>query len=188
MTSTTTDNDQTTNNNNNNNKKLGKSCCLGSCDMKRGVIITSIIGILLSVVSYVTNLVLVFNNIKDPALLYSSELIAQIDLVNNIQIIMTVLIVCSYAISIVGAIKYNIKYIVCNSIFIIIYFTVLALLFINQKARNGVTEFSYATLIIPFVMCVMTVYTNKGLCQEIKSGIMTNETYETREKQSCCCV
>lgn len=179
-------NNMDTNDTDDGTKKLGKLFGGFCCDMRRAVIITSIIGIVLSVASYVGNVLLVFNHVKDPSLFYSSEVISRIDSINILQVIMTVLVICGYISSIVGAIQFNYKYVLCNSIYILIYFTVLAFVFI-QTAMN-IPDFSYITLLLPFIQCVVTVAANTPFCKEVKAGIMTKETYPIREKYSRCCV
>jgi hypothetical protein len=173
-------------------KKLGRSCCGCCCDMRRAVIILSILGIFFSVISVTTNYLLYFDYDRSPIYDNTEPLTDdQKKTMNQLFYISTVLIcgaVIFYALAIVGAVQYNTILLKFNVMYVIGNFIATTVLFF--RAADNVAQFDYdfVNMIGPLIGTVMTVYANISLIKEIKCGIMSPETYRVREEQSCCCV
>lgn len=169
-------------------KKQGRSCCGCFCDMRRAVIILSLLGVFSVVVSLVTNYFILFDELDwDEVEDISEEQEDDLRSLFSLQIGLSVGSVVCYLMATVGALKYNPRMIIPNIIFVVASFVYLTVRF--SQTSNDIESFDYrpTSSIGSAIGVAMTVYVNFTLIKEMRSGIMTPETYP-REKQSCCCV
>ena len=173
-------------------EKLGRTCFGFCCDMRRAVIIMSILGILFAigglVGDYVTIYVGAYDNYDDDNVFNQEDKNNQLDRLFVIDIVLRCINIIGYVLGIIGAIKYNSKLLKMNVVIIITYFITSTIMFI--KTSNDIESYEYGAIqmIGPIIGTVMGIYINKTLAKEINNGIMSIDTYKIREEHSCCCV
>jgi hypothetical protein len=154
--------------------------CGGCCDVRRATIIVNIVGITMGFIGLIT--IGVYSGVAstlDAENYDDDEMKAAINDMDgavsgeSIAVIITVAVIrlLMNAAGIWGALKYN-QYAVGVSLLAYAAQCLMSLVFFN---------------IVGLVVNGFFAYPHVFLIKEIRSGIMTPETYEA-EKQSCCCV
>ena len=90
-------------------------------------------------------------------------------------------------VSLYGAINFRVVPVFLNAVYLIINFFATGI--INTQAAKSHSEFNYTPVnwLISAVVTGLIVYPHVMYLIEVRSGIMSANTY-AREKQSCCCV
>jgi len=165
-------------------EKQGSKCCSCCCDMRRAVIVLAIIGIVFNAVGFTQMLY------QTISLGISSE---DEDCYYGLFAFLSVIVAIGFAIGIglfvfklFAALKYNLCMLTT-----VLVFNLLELAFglwyvINMYGYGGTTGQLIANIIVVIGVFSVYIYPVIGLIREIKSGIMSEETY-AREFYSCCC-
>ena len=177
-------------------EKEGRSCCGCLCDMRRAVIILSIVGILGQALAVLANRFLLFemaiDDINDRTLDGFDDKDGDDDKrrLNVTFIIYSVVAfvgMLGYGSAIVGGIQFKSILVKSNvGVMIGVFVTQNVLLF---RTAGDIEEFEYEVwnMIGPLVGLVMSTYVHISFVKEVRCGIMTRENYHN-EEQSCCCV
>jgi hypothetical protein len=168
--------------------KRGHSCCGFMCDMRRAVIITNIISIVAVILTAIAVSVVYHaaKNSNDPA---SQDSVHALETrAFRMQIALTVFGIFFAFGAIFGALKYKVIPVAANAVFIFVSFVISAAL--QNKAARESNNYSYGpvNIIFSLVANALFMYPHIVYCREVKAGILSAETYSSREKQSCCCV
>ena len=139
-----------------NEGKLGGKCCGCCCDYRRAVIIVNAVGIALGLLG----LVLSFG------LSGSGFIFVILDIIFSI-------------VAIVGAIQYNVIMVGLTVAWLVIQFvhTVVVVIIVGGTVLD---------IVLSVVITALFIYPHVGFIREVKSGVMSRETYP-REEFSCCC-
>jgi uncharacterized membrane protein YqjE len=143
--------------------KQGSKCCGCCCDYRRAVITLNILYIIFGVIA-VLGLV---NSISEDAYRQQATLA-------GVGVFFSI-------VAFVGAYRYNIHMVGFNILFMIISFIATIAL---EEDSNGDKDFPF--VVQGLVMCVV-IYPHVGFMYEVRTGILSAETYP-REEFSCCCV
>lgn len=173
--------------------KQGAKCCGCCCDYRRAVIVIAIITICVSIgtiilvvasATYPTASV----QVDDDAVLaiYDDSLVTQ-------AIFSGVSLACSIC-ALVGANKYNIYLVGINCLWYVGNFIAGTIINIQTADEMSsvydddtvVTVSFIPTIITSAILTALFMYPHIGFIYEVKSGIMSYETYP-REEYSCCC-
>lgn len=160
--------------------KRGHKCCGYCCDARRAVIIVNIFSIIILVL-IVSVIHASVNQIKDNPDEYDNDDKQKDQLENNNWAVLYGIRFAFLVIfmgGIVGAIRYNIYMIGLTGLLYILIFIVEIFL---------VLAASLAAMLMALVAAFF-LYPHVVLVQEIRTGIMTPDSYRVREKYSCCCV
>jgi len=172
-------------------EKQGAKCCGCCCDYRRAVIVINIIFIIIGVMNIlgtITNSQIIRNgqDFNDDAV---EDKLKDMNVLNSIFIGLG--LAASIA-SLVGAVSYNIYLVAVNVVWMMIQY--IASIIITEKSLNSmedVTGKDYATpipyYVVQLIITILFIYPHVGFINEVKSGIMSRETYP-REEYSCCCV
>jgi len=173
-------------------EKQGEKCCKCCCDYRRAVIVINIIFIVAGVISILGAITSSqFNQNSgtiDDDTVVKDEL-KDLNVLNSI--ISGIGLVASIA-SLVGAVNYNIYLVAVNVIWMMIQY--IASVIISEQFYNSIDDKVEGDLSSPILSYVIQavvvglfIYPHVGFIREVKSGIMSRETYP-REEYSCCCV
>ena len=171
--------------------KQGRLCCRVCCDMRRAVIILSLLGIILSIITLLTNFFVLFRGLDWNQEQNTVEEQEDIERLQNLfwkQFGLTIGSLISYALAIYGSVYYRNTPILCNMAYVVFNFAYSTT--ILMRAQDDIEDFGFsgANVVGPAIGMIMTLYANASLVYEIRSGIMSEETYKIREEHSCCCV
>lgn len=158
--------------------KQGHKCCGFCCDVRRAVIIVNIVSIVLQVfimfalpasASYIKNNPDEFDT--------DDKQKEQLDNINWGSVLgIGFMFIVVYLVGIIGAIRYN----VCMIGFAgLSYFINMILAFVFGSIPS-----SFIQALVP----ALFLYPHIVLIQEIRTGLMTPESYRVSEEYSCCCV
>ena len=179
-------------------EKEGRSCCGCLCDMRRAVIILSIVGILGHALAVLANRFLLFdmaiNDINDRTLDGFNDKDGDHDKRRlNVTFIIYSFVafvgMLGYGCAIVGGIQFKSILVKINvGVMIGVFVTQNALLW-QFRIAGEIEEFEYGVwnMIGPLVGLIMSTYVHISFVREVRRGIMTRENYHN-EEQSCCCV
>eukprot|EP00538_Stauroneis_constricta_P009356 CAMPEP_0119566724 /NCGR_PEP_ID=MMETSP1352-20130426/33936_1 /TAXON_ID=265584 /ORGANISM="Stauroneis constricta, Strain CCMP1120" /LENGTH=182 /DNA_ID=CAMNT_0007615883 /DNA_START=157 /DNA_END=705 /DNA_ORIENTATION=- len=146
--------------------KRGHSFCGGCCDMRRAVIIVDCIMIGMLLLDILGVAVLGSEQVDDDNL---AQMIADIPTRRLCTIFILEIICC--AIAIFGALRYSVY-----PVFVGLGLYVVA-------AMMSLFIFNVAGILIS----VLFAYPHAVFIQEVRVGVMRPETYDSNERQSCCC-
>jgi hypothetical protein len=170
--------------------KQGAKCCGCCCDYRRAVIIVNLIFIIL----YITNVILYTDgnqalwrlDLDDDGLLDVVE-----DTYRQLAILYGVGLFASI-VAIVGACRYNVYMVGFNVLYIIACF-ITSIVLTNEAFNtlkedyNGDDDISFPISNFAGVFgLLIVIYHHLGFMSEVRSGILSEETYP-REEFSCCC-
>jgi hypothetical protein len=161
--------------------------------MRRALIILSALGSLLSVLSLVSNYFLLYEPTKDDIADRASDGSSAGDDMQRvedlflIQIVVSVLSVLGFALSMWGAMKFSVRLVIPNAVYMPLGFALLHISIF--RTAGDIEEFDYSSgnLIGPLIGVIMSVYVHISFIKEVRAGIMSPENY-ANEEQSCCCV
>lgn len=174
-------------------EKQGGKCCMVCCDYRRAVIIINALLILSSIVEMVAALFIKpednfqFDSVDDDAVLN------ELDTMSTPLAVIAGLGIVFHPVILFGAIKYNVRLLALG-----IAWTVASMAaetsvqFNTFRAADDLSKAGESLgsplpgLIGSIIGTGFFVYAHLMLIREIKSGVMSKETYE-REKYSCCC-
>ena len=165
--------------------KKGKLCCGFLADTRRGVLLGSAVGILLVAASYYYNLEYAYENMRDPELNYSSDVLNEIDLIQYIHTGVALLTCLGYLFGLLGTITFSPSYVQLNSLISLVSNLGLTGVFVWLGVQYD-PDFPYYTVIGPMLALMFTLYANEGFIHEAKTGIMTPGSYASRERYCCC--
>ena len=115
----------------------------------------------------------------------------QADIMDDLLRKLTILAVVGLAVSMValrGAYTYNHRLVILQAIYAVINCTLT--IYYNKDASQNVDTYDYRVTysISSIIGTAISVYVHMALVREIRNGIMTPQTYATREAYSCCCL
>ena len=165
--------------------KQGRSCCGCLCDMRRAIIILSVLGTFFQVLAIVFNKLFTFDFALDD--IEDEDDRRRIEDLFSLHIGMTCLAIAGFIMAIIGGIKFKRRPVIMNMMIMVATFLVNAITFLN--AANDIDEFDYGpvNMIGSIIGVVMSLYVHISFLRKMRMGIMTPENYP-REEQSCCCV
>jgi len=112
------------------------------------------------------------------------------------EIAMSIVSIMLTSLAIFGAIRFSIKMVLPNFIWLLLGFVISLVMIIYSCAKWEDKDYGYydytCTINFPAILIsagwvAFWCYPHIGFIQEVRKGIMTEETYP-REKYSCCCV
>jgi hypothetical protein len=172
--------------------KQGAKCCGCCCDYRRAVIIVNLIFIIL----YITNVILYTDgnqalwrlDLDDDGLLdVVEDTYRQLAILNGVGLFASI-------VAIVGACRYNVYMVGFNILYIIASF-ITSIVLTNEAFNtleedyNGDDDISFPIVnfaIQGVYILFLVIYPHVGFMSEVKSGILSEETYP-REAFSCFC-
>jgi len=168
-----------------NNEKQGRVCCGCCCDMRRAVIILNII----SIVSFVIDMsvIIALNNAVEEDSKEGEDLKEMEQALKGVTILAVLGWLFNIA-SVWGAIRFNHIPLALNAGFMVLNYVVTGILETQAAKEHNQIKFGPLQWAIGGIIIGLTVYAHAMPVMEIRSGIMSRETYQTREKMSCCCV
>jgi uncharacterized membrane protein YbjE (DUF340 family) len=175
-------------------EKKGAKCCGCCCDYRRAVIICNVLLLIFGIIGLVLYLgsAVSSRNVD----VDDDEVIGIVDDAYTIIAALYGVSVVSAICGLVGGIKYNIPLVSIQVLWLIVAFVVgivLSVVAINdvndQLELNGEEELNQpiGSYIFSATITCLWMYPHVGFIMEVKSGIMSLETYP-REEYSCCCV
>ena len=176
--------------------KLGGKCCGCLCDYRKAVLIVMTMYIFqqcLALVTYIaTNVAMRKAPIDD------DDLVEFATRANRFASLFVVFSLLTSAMALIGALRFNIWLVATNVIWIVTNFIVA--IFYTAKVNDEMNEHydyedygeasptrSPGLLVIHTIMMILLVYPQLGFIREVRLGIMSYDTYHTREAYSCCC-
>lgn len=170
------------------NFEFKNRCC---CDYRRAVIVLAIITIVLGVAG-------IIGTVASSAFINTlpvddDDLVDIIRKSNQINAIFTGIGIVAAICALLGAMKYNIGLVAVNIVWLVLSFiattvvTVLAYKDLDEQYEEENIQTPYPSFIVGAIFTALFVYPHVGFVTEVKSGIMSEETYP-REEFSCCCV
>lgn len=170
-------------------EKQGRSCFGCLCDMRRAVIILSLIGILLSALTIGSNYIFLFERAKDDIEKNNGSAadIQQIDDLFIINIVLSVLSIVGFVLAIIGAKKFYIPLVLVNVIYMPVGFAVLTTFIFQAAADIDELDYGFVNIVGPLIGVAMSIFVHLSFIREVHAGIMSEENY-AKEEQSCCCV
>ena len=167
------------------NGKQGHIYCGVCCDMRRAVMIVNILSIfnvIFQMVSIAGFTSLIKNrNPEDFATIVGLE-----RAMTGVFIMSITSIFFSLG-AFYGAFKYKVLPVMMQTAFTIIYFFVVNLMFLRVSRNHSEFQFGPVNWVIAVMVSLLFIYPHAMLITELRSGLMSAETY-AREKHSCCCV
>lgn len=168
--------------------KQGHIFCKVCCDVRRAVIILDIIAIVATlfdmfVVIWANNTI--EDTVKDDEVkeaIYSLE-----EDMRGIAILAVISLIITAA-SLYGAIKFSFIPVALNTIFLPIEYIVSNVIMMSVAEKHPDLEVGAPAWIGSAVSTALVLYAHVMLVFEIRSGIMSVETYRKREAASCCCL
>jgi len=167
--------------------KQGKICCGFCCDFRRAVMVLAIVGIVFQAITLVlsllgtTGLSIAAASVDDDA---AQDELAGAAVVTGIYTAAVVLALCFYIFQLFAALKYNVCMLATVVIYELVYLGITLWNTYDEsvEADTGFVGPAIGAIIVQAIF----IYPVVGLIMEIKSGIMSAETYP-REAHSCCC-
>ena len=175
-----------------NQEKKGAKCCGFCCDYRRAVIIVNFIGIIVD-----TLLMIAFFGSSFVSASQSEEFFFWSASVNGILTAITLLF---NIVAIIGALQYNIYLIGTVIGWTLLHYvvhTIIEVVTSRQPYQEAIGDqhawfgcFGSPTpiseIFLGAIAMVLIIYPHVGFVHEVKSGILSRETYP-REEFSCCC-
>jgi len=174
-------------------EKQGSKCCHCCCDFRRAVIIINVISIIFGILGILGGLV--SNRVPSNVDLDTPEAEIIWEDYGQDQAIYAIISLLFAFSALIGAIKYNIWMVALNAIWILVNFILACIVSINvaedlndifEAAESGLSYSPIPVIIITALFSFSFLYAHLGFIQEVRTGIMTAETYP-REVYSCCC-
>ena len=176
-------------------EKQGGKCCIFCCDYRRAVIIVNGLLVISSVAEMLSALLmkaednnLQFNNVDDDAVL------KELDTISTPLAIIAGLGIIFHPVALFGAVQYNVPLVGFGILWSVAAMAAeAAVQYSTWNTADDLTKAGESLgsplpgLIGSIIGTLFFVYAHVMLIREIKTGIMSRETYE-REKYSCCCV
>jgi len=153
--------------------------------MRRAVIILNII----SIVSYLINVLVLAaaNNTIDEDTPEGQDVREAEQALKGVAVMAT--FGCLFTIaSLWGAVRFNYTPVALNACYMVLNFFVVGILQTKAAKEHDQINFGPLQWLINAVLIGLFLYPHVMFVLETRAGIMTKETYSTREKQSCCCV
>lgn len=172
-------------------EKQGAKCCGCCCDYRRAVIVIAIVNICLALGSIIVSLVAASPSV---ATQFDDDTLLEIlnDSARTQAIFSGVSMFCSIC-ALVGANKYNIPLVAIATLWYVGAFIASTITNlqatdeVNTQADDDFTSISFIpTIVIDAIVTCIFMYPYIGFMYEVKTGIMSYETYP-REEFSCCC-
>ena len=176
--------------------KLGGKCCGYLCDYRKAVFIVMTMYIFqqcLALVTYIaTNVAMRKAPVDD------DDLVEFATRANRFAALFVVFSLLTSAMALVGALRFNIWLVATNVIWIVTNF-IVAISYtakINEEMNEHYDYEDYGEasptrspglLVVHTIMMILLVYPQIGFIREVRLGIMSYDTYHTREAYSCCC-
>lgn len=174
-------------------EKQGGKCCMICCDYRRAVIIINGLLILSSIFEMLAALLVKpqdnfqFNGVDDDAVL------KELDTMSTPLAIIAGLGILLHPVVLFGAVQYNVRLVGLGIAWSVASMAAeTSIQYSTWSAADDLTKADESLdspipgLIASIVGTLLFVYAHVNLIREIKTGIMSRETYE-REKYSCCC-
>lgn len=177
-----------------NKEKQGGKCCMICCDYRRAVIIINGLLIFSSIFEMLSALLvkrqdnnIQFNGVDDDAVL------KELDTMSTPLAIIAGLGILLHPVALFGAVQYNVRLVSLGIVWSVASMAAeTSIQYSTWSAADDLTKADESLdslipgLIASIVGTLLFVYAHVMLIREIKTGIMSRETYE-REKYSCCC-
>lgn len=174
-------------------EKKGEKC-FGCCDVRRAVIIISILSMCFSAISLA--MLAGFESLRSvTASAFDDDFLLETIRKSYVrESVITALGLVFSACSLVGAIKYNINLVAANIVWLLVEY--LADIIIDMRSITAIEEYYSGTedirmpwpsFIISAIITCLIIYPMVRFVREVKVGIMSPETY-AREEYSCCCM
>jgi len=180
-------------------EKQGAKCCFCCCDYRRAVVAISVVFIVFEIISIIliatgSAATLVTREMNDLNLTQEEkDNLDDLGTLGIVSIVLSVIFLGCNIFALCAALKYSVCMLSTMVIVILIQFgfnvyNAWALQTeIVDQAGGDFNSVSFIISIVISVICYgLYIYPVVGLISEIKSGIMSQETYP-REAYSCCC-
>lgn len=173
--------------------RQGGKMCGCCCDSRRAVIIVNIIIALLEGLFLILAASGAWTSYFDTS---TEKLEDHMKPYITAEIVLGVVSILFSILAIVGAVKFNIKMVVPNVLWLIVGFIIgLVLLFhscagvddLDSETLDYTCEIDFISIVFALLWLLFWCYPHIMFISEVRKGIMTPETYP-REKYSCCCV
>jgi len=179
-------------------EKQGAKCCFCCCDYRRAVVAISVIFIIFYVISIIliatgSAATFVTRNVNDNLTQEQKDDLDELGTVGIISIVVYVIFFFCNIWALCAALKYSVCMLSTMVVVILCQFGFEIYnswaVFIEQADQAGI-DFNNGSfiggIVIAAIFYGLYLYPVIGLISEIKSGIMSQETYP-REAYSCCC-
>lgn len=172
-------------------EKQGSKCCFCCCDFRRAVIIINIVSILLGILGILGGYVDRELDVDQIGLETPEAEILWEDAAED-RAIYAIVSVVAAAVALFGAIRFSLWMVAVNALWIVANLVLTSLSWaslvddVNAAQPDATDINAYPAIIVTAIVSVCFLYAHLGLMQEVRSGIMTAETYP-REQYSCCC-
>lgn len=166
--------------------KQGHVCCFFCCDMRRAVVIVNILNIF-NVLFWLLIMMGFDSIIKQTEEEQYQEFLQIEKSLAGLLVFSVIGWILSFG-AIYGAFKYKIVPVALQALFTAIYFLGSNILLHKAAQSHAQLSHSWYNWLFSLVINLLFVYPHLMLLTELRSGIMTPETYSSREKASCCCV
>ena len=172
--------------------KKGSKCCGCCCDFRRAVIIVNVINLVLGVIGLV---VYVGGSLTSKTVPINDDAIRHVYIDAERQSAIIIGVGLFFTIlGLMGGVKFSIALVAANILWLFVQFITNTILSVEaiktiMKEYTGTATIRQpiGTYIVSGIVMLLFVYPHAGFISEIKSGIMSKETYP-REEFSCCCV
>ena len=177
-----------------NQEKLGGKCCGCCCDYRRAVIIVNAVGIvlgLLGLVFYAVSMV-VIDTFDDDLAALEQGFDEDLQRYTRVGWILILVDIIFSAVAIIGASQYNVIMVWTTVGWFMLHFLVTTIMSIQAASRFEDTYTSYEApnpvgdVVLSALFTALYIYPHLRFIREVKSGILSHETYP-REEFSCCC-
>ena len=166
-----------------NGEKQGSTCCGCCCDMRRAVIIVNVFFLILSVISLILYLgtpTALTRNLDDDQLIADLEDAYVIDSIFvGVSIVVSILVIW-------GANQYKTWAVIVGIVWLVVQY-ISSVVWITIAYKDYDENTPIVNFVVSAIITCLFIYPHVGFVMEIKSGVMSKETYP-REESSCCCV
>jgi len=178
--------------------KQGAKCCFCCCDYRRAVVAISIVYIVFYVIDIIliatgSAATLVTRNVNDNLTQEQKDDLEVLGTLGIVAIVFDVIFLFFQIWALCAALKYSVCMLSTMVGVILIQFGFYiynSWALLTEQAHQAGIDFNNASFIVSIVISIICyglyLYPVIGLISEIKSGIMSQETYP-REAYSCCC-
>lgn len=175
-------------------QRKGAKCCGCCCDMRRAVIALAILGMVLSIIYLIltataTGLGFGFARVVDDK--DDRDNLNDLGTLSAVAAVGFAVIFFFYVFELVAALRYN-----ACMLCVVVFLQLVSMgyyIWVSWEATEVQIEQGYQTsanhvgdVLIPVIVHGIFIYPVVGLIMQIKSGVMSAETYP-REAYSCCC-
>jgi len=179
-------------------EKQGAKCCFCCCDYRRAVVAISVVYIVFYIIDIIlvatgSAATLVTRNVMDDLTQEQKDDLDELGTLGIVALVLEVIFLFCQIWALCAALKYSVCMLSTMVVIILIQFGFYVYhtwALLTEQADQAGIDFSNVSFIVSIVIAAICyglyLYPVIGLISEIKSGIMSQETFP-REAFSCCC-